>query len=109
MIFACRGEETVSVAESQVPDLVLMDLNLSGIDGCEATRRIKAASATQDIPVVALSGHAEEDKGAAFRAAGCCGYVRKPIRVRELSTMVNNLLAAGAPAARAEAKGGSSR
>jgi len=95
---ARTGEEGVELAVSQRPDLVLMDLTLPGIDGCEATRRIRAAPGLGDIPIIALSGHAEEEKGAEAREAGCDDYARKPIHVRPLLTLINNMLSRCAPA-----------
>lgn len=93
VIVARTGEEGVALAATSAPDVVIMDMNLPGIDGCEATRQIRAAPATQDMPIIALSGHDEEDKGAAAREAGCNGYVRKPVKIRALLTLVNELMA----------------
>ncbi len=98
VIEARTGEEAVVLAVTQRPDLVLMDLTLPGIDGCEATRQIRAAPGLGDIPIIALSGHAEEDKGAAAREAGCDSYARKPIRVRPLLTLINSMLSRCTPA-----------
>ncbi len=92
VVEARTGEEAVTLAMAQRPDLVLMDLTLPGIDGCEATRRIRAAPELGNVPIIALSGHAEEDKGKAAREAGCDGYARKPIQIRGLLTLVNDLL-----------------
>jgi CheY-like chemotaxis protein len=58
VIVAVDGEQGVALATSEAPDLILMDLRLPGIDGWEATRRIKASPATKHIPVIALSAHA---------------------------------------------------
>jgi CheY-like chemotaxis protein len=92
VIAARTGEEGVALAATTAPDVVIMDMNLPGIDGCEATRQIRAAPATQDVPIIALSGHDEEDKGAAAREAGCNGYVRKPVQIRTLLSLVNELM-----------------
>ena len=92
VIAACTGEEAVAMAAAERPDLVLMDLTLPGIDGCEATRRIKVMPETSGIPVIAFSGHAEEDKGALARAAGCVDYARKPIQIRVLLGKIQALL-----------------
>lgn len=93
VIVARTGEEGVALASTSTPDVVIMDLTLPGIDGCEATRQIRAAQATQDVPIIALSGHDEEDKGDAAREAGCNGYARKPVQIRALLTLVNELMA----------------
>lgn len=106
VIEARTGEEAVALAVAERPDLVLMDLTLPGIDGCEATRQIRAASGLGDVPIIALSGHAEEDKGPAAREAGCDGYARKPIQIRALLAMINSLLSRCAPAPCVAAGGG---
>lgn len=98
VIEARTGEEAVALALAQRPDLVLMDLTLPGIDGCEATRQIRAAPEIGDVPIIALSAHAEEDMGAAAREAGCSGYSRKPIQIRALLTSIYGLLSGDAPA-----------
>lgn len=78
LVTAVDGEEGVRLCREQLPDLVLMDLGLPGIDGFEATRRIKADPATAHIPVVALTARVlASDQEAAF-AAGCDDYDTKP-------------------------------
>jgi CheY-like chemotaxis protein len=73
------GQSAVATAAREKPDAILMDLSLPVVDGWEATRRLKAASDTAHIPVIALSAHAlSEDRDAAM-AAGCSDYVTKPI------------------------------
>jgi two-component system invasion response regulator UvrY len=80
------GEDAVSIAEQQVPDLVLMDINLPGINGIEATRRIRASH--PDIAVILLSTYSETDLPADARDCGAIAYVHKedfgPALVREL-------------------------
>ena len=93
VIVARTGEEGVALAATSAPDMVIMDLTLPGIDGCEATRQIRAVPATQDVPIIALSGHDEEERGVAAREAGCNGYARKPVQIRALLTLVNELMA----------------
>ncbi|HEX7090677.1 MAG TPA: response regulator [Longimicrobiales bacterium] len=78
------GEEGVSRAREEHPDLILMDISIPKIDGWEATRRLKADEATRDIPVIALTAHAlEEDRERALEA-GCDGYLAKPIEPRRV-------------------------
>ncbi len=98
VLVARTGEEAVTLAVAEKPDMVLMDLTLPGIDGCEATRQIRAEAGMGDIPIIALSGHDEEEKGAAARAAGCTGYTRKPIQIRVLLKMITGLLSSCVPA-----------
>ena len=98
VLLARTGEEAVTLAVAEKPDMVLMDLTLPGIDGCEATRQIRAEPELGDIPIIALSAHAEEEKGAEARAAGCAGYARKPIQIRALLATINGLLSGCTPA-----------
>lgn len=78
------GEEGVSRARQEHPDLILMDISIPKIDGWEATRRLKADQATRDIPIIALTAHAlEEDRERAI-AAGCDGYLAKPVEPRRV-------------------------
>jgi two-component system cell cycle response regulator DivK len=87
------GEEGVRVCREALPDLVLMDLGLPGMDGFEATRRIKADPLTSRIPVVALTARAlTTDQEAAF-AAGCDDYDTKPVDLARLVDKVRVLLA----------------
>lgn len=73
--FATDGESGVIAAKAERPDLILMDIQMPGIDGFEATRRIKADSDTSGIPVVALSAHEASDKAGEIAASGCDGYM----------------------------------
>lgn len=78
------GEEGVSRARQEHPDLILMDISIPKIDGWEATRRLKADRATRDIPIIALTAHAlEEDRQKAVQA-GCDGYLAKPVEPRRV-------------------------
>lgn len=75
---AADGAQAVEMARRLAPDVILMDLSLPGIDGWEATRRLKADTTTQHIPVVALTGHALSSALDAAREAGCVRFVVKP-------------------------------
>jgi two-component system, cell cycle response regulator DivK len=75
---AVDGAQAVELARSLSPDVILMDLSLPGVDGWEATRRLKADIRTQHIPVVALTGHALSSALDAARDAGCDCFVVKP-------------------------------
>ena len=84
MIEAHDGETALTTAASERPDLILMDIQLPGLDGYEATRRIKADPALSGIPIIAVTSYAlsgDEDKA---RAAGCSAYVAKPYSPLEL-------------------------
>ena len=91
-IEAVTGEEGVALAESHRPDLILMDIQLPGLDGYEATRRIKANTALRHIPVIAVTSYALSGDDVKARAAGCDGYVTKPFSPRALLAMVRQYL-----------------
>jgi two-component system cell cycle response regulator DivK len=74
------------------PDLILMDIQLPGMDGLELTREIKADAALHDVPVVAFTAYAMQGDEARFRAAGCDAYVAKPIDVAHFCTRLRQLL-----------------
>jgi two-component system, cell cycle response regulator DivK len=93
VLIATDGEQAIAVALAERPNLILMDLNLPGLDGWEATRRLKAAAETKDIPVIALSAHAMDgDRDAALRA-GCDDYETKPIDFCRLRAKIQTLFA----------------
>lgn len=79
VIKAGTGEEAVSLAAREKPDLVLMDIQLPGIDGLETTRRIRRAETGDRIPIVALTSFAMTGDRERALAAGCTGYIEKPI------------------------------
>ncbi len=92
IIEATDGESGVSMAANEVPDLILMDIQLPVIDGYEATRRLKADPATRHIPVVAVTSYALVGDEAKAREAGCDGYVAKPFSPRHLLATVREFL-----------------
>ena len=79
LVAARDGVAGVDMAESEKPDLILMDMSLPQLDGWEATRLIKANSATADIPVIGLSAHAMDGHREKALAAGCDAYLTKPV------------------------------
>lgn len=79
ILTAADGESGVELAERERPDLILMDLSLPGVDGWEATRRIKANEALRNIPIIALTAHAMRGDAEKARACGCNDYLSKPI------------------------------
>jgi two-component system, cell cycle response regulator DivK len=90
---ALDGGQGVEMAKSLVPDLILMDMSLPVLDGCEATRQVKADDVTRSIPVIALTAHAmpgDEDKAL---DAGCDDYDTKPVELDRLLGKINALLA----------------
>ena len=92
MIEAVTGEEGVTFAETHRPDLILMDIQLPGLDGYEATRRIKANPELRQIPIIAVTSYALSGDEAKARAAGCDGYVTKPYSPRQLLAKIREYL-----------------
>jgi len=86
------GEEALQLLSDKRPDLVLMDLQLPGMDGLEVTRRIKADPVTADLPVVALTAHVGQIDEDRAREAGCAGYITKPIRLAVFPRQVEAFL-----------------
>ena len=84
MIEAVNGAQGVRLAESEKPDLILMDMQMPEIDGYEATRQIKAVPALAHIPIIAVTSYALAGDEAKTRAAGCDDYVAKPFSPRLL-------------------------
>lgn len=79
ILTAADGQAGVELAKREHPDLILMDLSLPGVDGWEATRRIKANEALRNIPIIALTAHAMRGDAEKARACGCNDYLSKPI------------------------------
>ena len=89
---AVDGEEAVSKAHSDKPDLILMDLGLPKIDGWEVARRLKADVKTRQVPIIALTAYAMEDDREKALAAGCEQYFTKPPDYKRLQEMIEAIL-----------------
>ncbi len=89
---AVTGEEGVVAAEANRPDLILMDIDLPGLNGYEATRRIKAIPALQGIPIIAVTSYALSGDDAKAYEAGCNAYVTKPFSPRALLAKIREYL-----------------
>jgi len=89
---ALNGEEGISKARAERPDLILMDMSLPVMDGWEATRQIKAAVETNAIPVIALTAHAMAGDEEKALAAGCDDYETKPVDLPKLLAKIDALL-----------------
>ncbi|MEZ0227238.1 MAG: response regulator [Planctomycetota bacterium] len=89
---ARNGIEAIEKAGELVPDLILMDLSLPGMDGWEATRRLKADEKTRKIPIVALTGHALAGHSEGAKAAGCDAFITKPCMPDALVAEVKRML-----------------
>ena len=89
---ASNAEEAATLMAAQLPDLILMDIQLPGLDGLEFTRRLKADPATRHITIVAMTAYAMRGDEERALAAGCDGYIRKPIDTRGLPGLVATYL-----------------
>jgi two-component system, cell cycle response regulator DivK len=92
LVEAKTGEEGLALAEQERPDLILMDIQLPGMDGYEVTRRIKANSALSHIPIIAVTSYALSGDERKAYAAGCDDYVAKPFSPRALMAKIREYL-----------------
>ena len=96
VLSAVDAEAGLTIANAELPNLILMDIQLPGMDGLEATVLLKAALATKEIPVIALTALAMNGDEARIRAAGCDGYIAKPMSIHQfLATVKAQLAGAG--------------
>ena len=92
VVIAQDGEQGLSLAKSEAPDLILMDISLPVMDGWQVTRLLKSNANTSHIPVIALTAHAMvSDRQKAFET-GCDDYDTKPVEIGRLSEKIENLL-----------------
>jgi two-component system cell cycle response regulator DivK len=92
VVLALDGQSGVEMSQTQAPDLVLMDMSLPVLDGWEATRRLKADTATRHIPVIALTAHAMSSDREKAIEAGCDDYDTKPVELTRLLAKIDALL-----------------
>jgi len=92
VLSATDAESGLTLARSEQPDLILMDIQLPGMDGLQATALLKADNATRAIPVIALTALAMKGDEERIRAAGCDGYIAKPLAYREFLATISILL-----------------
>jgi two-component system cell cycle response regulator DivK len=95
---AVDAETGLTLARTGQPDLILMDIQLPGMDGLTATALLKGDPETAAIPVIALTAMAMKDDMEKTRVAGCDAYIAKPLRYKELLAAIDMLLVAGARA-----------
>ena len=93
VIAATNAETGVTLAREEHPDLILMDIQLPGMDGLQATGLLKADEATRDIPVIALTALAMKGDEERILAAGCDGYIAKPLDYKDFLAVVAESLA----------------
>ncbi len=89
---AVTGDEGVAMAHSHVPDLILMDVMLPGLDGYEATRRIRATDALRHIPIIAVTSYAMDGEELRAAEAGCDAYFSKPVSPRALLAKIREFI-----------------
>jgi two-component system, cell cycle response regulator DivK len=94
---ATDAEEALAVLEDFRPRLIVMDLQMPGMDGLELTRRLKAEPRTRDIIILAVTAYAMKGDEERARNAGCDGYVTKPIDTRELPRLIADCIARQPP------------
>jgi len=92
ILTAVDGQQAVATGQAALPELILMDLGLPGIDGWEATRQLKADSATRHIPIIVLSAHAMTNDRDLALAAGADDFDTKPVRFEQLLGKIETLL-----------------
>lgn len=92
VIEAFNGEEGITKAQEEHPDVILMDISIPVIDGWEATRRLKADPATAGIPIIALTAHALAADRARAKEVGCDDYLPKPAEPRAVLALVERWL-----------------
>ena len=97
VLCAADAEAGVAMARADLPDLILMDVQLPGMDGLQATAMLKNDPLTAAIPVIALTAMAMKEDREKSRSAGCDAYIAKPLRYAELYAAIDALLISGPP------------
>ena len=96
VLCAADAEAGLTMARADLPDLILMDIQLPGMDGLAATALLKQDPATAAIPIIALTAMAMREDRERSERAGCDGYVTKPLRYQQLYALIDELLARSA-------------
>mgnify|MGYP001615120093 FL=1 len=92
VIEAATGEEALNILRNQKPDIILMDIQLPGIDGITLIKQIKETTALKDIPIIAVTAYAMKGDEEKIMEAGCDAYVSKPINTQELPLIVEKYI-----------------
>ena len=93
VIEAERGEEAIALAQSEHPDLIIMDMMMPGLNGLDATRRIREDQSLEQTPIVAVSAYGADEYRDKAISAGCTEYVSTPVDPEELGDLIKKLLA----------------
>ena len=93
IVRAIDAEQALGILQDMVPDLILMDIALPGMDGLTLTRQLKSSGRLSEVPIVALSAFAMKGDEARAMASGCDGYITKPIDTRRFPQQVQSYLA----------------
>ena len=93
VIAAADAETGIQMAREQLPDLILMDIQLPGMDGLEASALLKRGPSTRAIPIIALTALAMKGDESRIRASGCDGYIAKPMRYQQFLAAIASLMA----------------
>jgi CheY-like chemotaxis protein len=96
VVEAASGEEAVELAQTELPDLIIMDLNMPHLDGFAAIHRIRRLLGLRDVPVIAFSAHSAKDVREDALAAGCREFITKPVNFDILKATVERCIGAGA-------------
>src|SRR3989475_8259901 len=96
VVEAETGEEAISLAQRELPDLIIMDVMMPGMNGLDATHRIREHSALRNTPIVAVSAYGADEYRALAISAGCNEYVSTPFEPTALNELIESLLRAGA-------------
>jgi two-component system cell cycle response regulator DivK len=97
VISATDAEAGLTLARAEQPGLILMDIQLPGMDGLEATVLLKRDDVTREIPVIALTALAMKGDEERIRAAGCDGYIAKPLAYKDFLAVISSHLATASP------------
>lgn len=97
VVEAPDGREGIRLARERLPDLILMDVGIPYIDGCDATRMLKADPQTRAIPVIALTAYARPEDRQQAADAGCDGFLAKPVDPRSVVAEIERFLGAAEP------------
>lgn len=92
VIEATTGEEAMTILKNQKPDIILMDIQLPGIDGLTLIKQIKGAVVTKDIPIIAVTAYAMKGDEQKILDTGCDAYMSKPINTQELPLIVEKYI-----------------